>query len=214
MTAFKPGQSPPPVKIPMRLVIPSSMHRASAPGRRGEKPLEAPIDRRGFARQSARPMPLMEGLEVIRSPIHGYGVVARRRFAEGDVLLLGDGILYRATDDFDDTYALIVPAYERAPDGGEGEPLFWDLTCQSRWINHSCDPNTMVDTAWEPQARRVRAWWRALRTIEPGEELTYDYAFAAEVAEPCRCGAATCRGLIVDTDDLAALPADLRRHLR
>ncbi|MFL5575493.1 MAG: SET domain-containing protein-lysine N-methyltransferase, partial [Gemmatimonadaceae bacterium] len=45
----------------------------------------------------------------------------------------------------------------------------------------------------------------ALRTIEPGEELAYDYAFvleerhtpAAKRRYPCRCGAASCRGTIL-----------------
>jgi uncharacterized protein len=159
-------------------------------------------------------MPLMDGLEVIRSAIHGYGVVATRPFRTGDILLYGDGVLYRDGDDFDDTYALIVPGYEPAAHGGDGPPLFWDLTCQSRWINHSCDPNTVVDTAWDPVARRVTAWWLALRDIAPGEELTYDYAFGAEVAEPCHCGAPACRGLIVDPDELDQLSPELRRHLK
>lgn len=159
-------------------------------------------------------MPLMEGLEVIRSPIHGYGVVATRPFAEGEILLFGDGVLYRDGDEFDDTYALIVPGYETDASGEEGPPLFWDLTCQSRWINHSCDPNTVVDTAWDPETKRVKAWWVALRPIAPGEELTYDYAFDAEVAEPCACGSARCRGVIVDADEVDLLPAELRARLR
>jgi hypothetical protein len=159
-------------------------------------------------------MPLLEGLEVIRSPIHGYGVVATRAFAAGEVLLYGDGVLYRDGDDFDDTYALIVPGYEDPAGGEDGPPLFWDLTCQSRWINHACDPNTVVDTRWDAARKRVVAWWVALRPIEVGEELTYDYAFAAEVAEPCSCGSARCLGLIVDPDEIDQIPASLRRYLR
>ena len=48
------------------------------------------------------------------------------------------------------------------------------------------------------------------------EEITYDYAFVADVAEPCRCGAAACRGVIVDDDpdNLALLPDHLRTLLR
>jgi hypothetical protein len=155
-------------------------------------------------------MPLMSGLEVIRSSIHGYGVIATREFAAGSILLEGDGVLYRPDDDFDDTYALIVPG----PGGDDDAPWFWDLACQSRWINHACDPNTDVDTQWEPGDRRIRAWWVALREIAPGEELTYDYAFAADVAEPCSCGSPRCRGLIVDPDEIADVPARLRKYLR
>lgn len=159
-------------------------------------------------------MPLMDRLEVVRSRIHGYGVVATAPFKKGDRVLYGDGVLYRDGDDFDDTYALILPGYEPDEDGNEGPPMFWDLACQSRWINHSCDPNTVVETAWDPATRRVTAWWEALRDIQPGDELTYDYAFAAEVAEPCACGAPVCRGLIVDLDEIGDVDPSLRPYLR
>ena len=56
----------------------------------------------------------------------------------------------------------------------------------------------------------------ALRDIEPGAELTYDYAFVGEAAEPCACGSANCRGVIVDLDpqELGKIPDHLRRLLR
>ena len=159
-------------------------------------------------------MPLMEGLKVVRSSIHGYGLVTTRPFRTGEILLYGDGVLYREDDDFDDQYSLILPGYEPGADGEEGPPLFWDLACQSRWINHSCEPNCEVDSRWEADTRTVVAWWVALRDIPVGEELTYDYSFAAQVAEPCNCGAATCRGLIIDPDEIPHVSAALRRHLR
>ncbi len=159
-------------------------------------------------------MPLLDGLKVVRSNIHGYGVIALRRFEEGEVVCWGDGVLYREEDDFDDTYSLILPGYERDASGEEGPPLFFDLVCQTRWINHACDPNTYVDTDWDETTKTPRAWWVALRAIEPGEELTYDYEFAAEVAEPCACGQAACRGVIVDMSDAQQLSPELRARLR
>lgn len=159
-------------------------------------------------------MPVLDGLQVVRSKIHGYGVVALRRIEEGEVVCWGDGVLYREDDDFDDTYCLILPGYELDAAGQEGPPLFFDLVCQTRWINHACDPNTYVDTDWDPATRTARAWWVAVRTIEPGEELTYDYEFAAEVAEPCACGSASCRGVIVDMDEADQLSPELRARLR
>lgn len=157
-------------------------------------------------------MPLMEGLRVVASSIHGYGAIATRRFAKDDVLCFGDGVLYAEDAEFDDTYALVLPG----EDSGLGEQVFWDLTCQTRWFNHSCDPNSEVLSRWDAEAQTVRAWWVALRDIEIGEEITYDYGFVAEVAEPCACGAAQCRGLIVDDDpaNLAKLPDHLRSLLR
>jgi SET domain len=154
-------------------------------------------------------MPLLDGLRVVHSKIHGYGVVTTRRFTKGEVVCYGDGVLYRADADFDDTYALIL-------DGEDGNVLFWDLACQTRWFNHSCEPNTEVCSKWDHAENTMRAWWVARRDIEVGEEILYDYAFAAEVAEVCHCGEPTCRGLIVDDDpeELAKLAEPLRPHLR
>ena len=70
---------------------------------------------------------------------------------------------------------------------------------EARYINHSCDPNceTMVED------RRV--FIEALRTIQAGEELSYDYQIQREPGDPpeidqifgCRCGAASCRGTML-----------------
>jgi hypothetical protein len=157
-------------------------------------------------------MPLLDGLRVIHSKIHGYGVVTTRPFKTGELVCFGDGVLYDANTDFDDTYALILPG----EDSGLGDTLFWDLACQTRWFNHSCDPNSEVRSKWDHDAKTIRAWWVALRDIPVGEEITYDYGFAAEVAEPCYCGTARCRGLIVDSDPevQALLPEHLRKLLR
>lgn len=159
-------------------------------------------------------MPSLDGLKVIRSSIHGYGVIALRRFTKGEVVVWGDGVIYREHEDFDDTYSLITPGYEPDEDGDEGPPMYFDLTDQTRWINHACDPNTEVDTGWDPATETIRAWWVALRDIEPGEELSYDYAFSAALAEPCNCRTAGCRGLIVDADELDEVSDELRVHLR
>jgi hypothetical protein len=157
-------------------------------------------------------MPLLDGLRVVFSKIHGYGVITTRRFVKGELVCFGDGVLYKSDADFDDTYALILPG----EDSGVDKVLFWDLACQTRWFNHSCDPNSEVMSKWDHAENTMRAWWVAKRNIEIGEEITYDYAFAAEVAEPCACGTARCRGLIVDDDpaELAKLPDHLRVHLR
>jgi uncharacterized protein len=158
-------------------------------------------------------MPLADGLRVVKSGIHGYGVVTTRAFAKGETVCFGDGVLYAEDADFDDTYALILPAEDS---GLAGEAFFWDLVDQTRWFNHSCDPNSEVRSKWDHDANTCRAWWIALRDIPVGEEITYDYAFVGDVAEPCACGAARCRGLIVDPDpaELAKVPEHLRGLLR
>ena len=63
----------------------------------------------------------------------------------------------------------------------------------ARLINHSCEPNC---EAWIV-GRRIMI--HALRDIQPGEELTFDYGFGVDTYEdhPCRCGSAACKGYIV-----------------
>ena len=65
----------------------------------------------------------------------------------------------------------------------------------ARFINHSCEPNC------EAVTERRRIWIYALRDIEPGEELTYDYNltgdddFDAQAPDyACLCGTPSCRG--------------------
>ena len=127
---------------------------------------------------------------MVRSPIDGYGVVAARPFAEGDEICDVDGVTWREGDDVDDRYSLWIE------DG-----LYFDMVDQTRFINHSCDPNSEVHAGINDNGQ---AWATmvALRPIAVGEELSYDYAFPAHLAEPCRCGSQRCRGLIIDEDAL------------
>ena len=61
-------------------------------------------------------------------------------------------------------------------------------------LNHSCDPNVWLTDRFVLGARR---------DIEPGDELTVDYAtFTADPdwAMQCRCGSVACRGLVRGDD--------------
>jgi SET domain-containing protein len=75
-----------------------------------------------------------------------------------------------------------------------GKYLFWtsDVSMidgnipanRARFINHSCAPNCEV------RIRNRRIYIYALRTIQPGEELSYDYGeeyFELHLAGRCRC---------------------------
>lgn len=155
-------------------------------------------------------MPPLHGLRVVLSKIHGYGVVAMRPFAKGEIICFGDGVLYQEDDEFDDEYALIL----HNPDGDELPPVYYDLADQTRWINHSCHPNSEIDSEWDPAAQIMTTWWVAVRDIKLGEEIAYDYAFSAHLAVPCNCHTEACRGLIVDEDELDEVPEELRQHIR
>ena len=69
----------------------------------------------------------------------------------------------------------------------------------ARWINHACEPNCEADEV------DGRVFIHALRDLEPGEELFYDYGLVldkrhtAKVKKQfaCWCGALTCRGTML-----------------
>jgi uncharacterized protein len=143
-------------------------------------------------------VPLLSGLRVIRSSIDGYGVVATRPFAAGELIAEVDGVAWRDEDNLDDRYSLWI-----------ADGLYFDMVDQTRWINHSCDPNAEVDTGGADDGQ---VWARivARRAIEAGEEIAYDYAFPAHLAEPCRCGSPRCRGMIIDEDALPLASSALK----
>jgi len=145
-------------------------------------------------------VPTQSLFRVFRSPIHGYGVIALKKFEAGEVITDVEGVLYAEEDLVDDRYCLWVD-----------EGFYFDMVDQTRWINHSCAPNVEVEAELDGKGG---AWARivACRTIEVGEELTYDYAFPAALAEACSCGTPTCSGWIVDSDELPALVLRLARE--
>jgi hypothetical protein len=143
-------------------------------------------------------MPPLSGLRVVRSTIDGYGVVTTRPFAPGEVIAEVDGVAWREGEAVDDRYSLWIE------DG-----LYFDMVDQTRWINHSCDPNAELDTAVS-EAGEVSARIVAKRAIPAGQEIAYDYAFPVHLAEPCRCGSPRCRGQIIDEDALPAAQSAVR----
>jgi uncharacterized protein len=64
----------------------------------------------------------------------------------------------------------------------------------ARFANHSCVPNceSIMD-------EDDRIWIVAVRDIQPGEEITYNYGYDLEdyPDHPCRCGTPNCIGFIV-----------------
>ncbi|XP_026660855.1 histone-lysine N-methyltransferase ASHH3-like isoform X2 [Phoenix dactylifera] len=63
---------------------------------------------------------------------------------------------------------------------------------RSRFINHSCEPNTEMQK-WRVDGE-TRVGIFTLRNIRRGEELTYDYKFVQFGADQvCYCGSLSCR---------------------
>jgi SET domain-containing protein len=73
---------------------------------------------------------------------------------------------------------------------------------EARFINHSCDPNCAA------YVQDGRVFIEAVKNIQPGVELSYDYRLSREGLHrpewtrlyPCRCGAANCRGTMLKSN--------------
>ncbi len=76
---------------------------------------------------------------------------------------------------------------------------------EAQFINHSCEPNCAAVTD------KKHVYIEALRDIEPGEELLYDYNLTRngddtpemEQRYACHCGAPSCRGTMLTPKETA-----------
>ena len=145
-----------------------------------------------------------EPLYVVRnSRIHGRGVFATRYIRKGTRIVeyTGERIDNDEADRrYDDdkmkrhhTFLFTLSSnavIDGAQSAGGGDASF---------INHSCDPNC------EAVITGKKIFIHALRGIEPGTELAYDYQYErtgkndAELEKfyVCKCGAENCRGSIM-----------------
>jgi len=139
--------------------------------------------------------------EVRRSPVHGLGAFALRRIHKGTRIIeyLGERVSHQEADrryqgkEANDahTFLFIVDARTVIDAGVDGN--------EARFLNHSCSPNC------ESVIEKRRVYIEAIRTIEPGEEMTYDYQIQREEDDPpgieevfaCRCGFPQCRGTML-----------------
>lgn len=138
---------------------------------------------------------------VRRSRIHGSGVFATRLIPRGARIIeyVGERVPHAEADRRYEhrplhdahTFLFTVDA-STVVDAGVGGN-------ESRYINHSCEPNCETDIV------RGRIWIRARRIIQPGEELSYDYRIGRDADDPpdidavfrCHCGSKKCRGTML-----------------
>ncbi|MBW4049969.1 MAG: SET domain-containing protein [Proteobacteria bacterium] len=139
--------------------------------------------------------------EVRRSAVHGRGAFALRRIRKGTRIIeyLGERVSHAEADrryeskEANDahTFLFIVDSRTVIDAGVAGN--------DARFFNHSCNPNC------ESVTEKRRVFIEATRTIQPGEEMTYDYQIQRDEDDPpgidevfaCRCGFAQCRGTML-----------------
>ncbi len=132
---------------------------------------------------------------IIRSSaIHAAGVFTLEPIAKGTLVLEYTGTRMKH-DDADDLYA--DRPYTYLFGVGDGTTVI-DGYGMSMYLNHSCEPNCETE---EDEDEHV--WIRAIRDIEAGEELVYDYfLYDGEGDADCHCGVRHCRGTMYSPTEL------------
>lgn len=121
-------------------------------------------------------------VSVKKAGKHGMGVFATKPIRKGEVIAKFDGTIY----DFDfedwtqDLYNHVIQFEERKWRDSKGI---------ARLINHSCDPNCGIKRRFEVVA---------MKDIEPGEQITWDYEMTEDYLwrMKCTCGSPLCRKTI------------------
>lgn len=151
----------------------------------------------------ATPVVENEIYEVRPSHIHGTGIFTRANIAAETRVIeyLGERVskdesLRRRQDG---NFFVFIVTEEFDIDGA----VDWNL---ARFINHSCAPNC------EARQEDEHIWIIALRDIQAGEELTFNYGYDLQDYEdhPCACGAPNCVGYMVAQEHFE----DVRRKER
>lgn len=121
-------------------------------------------------------------IERRRSKLHGWGVFATTRITKNTRIIhyAGEKITHRES------------AKREAEQAKKGH--IWCFRLNNRWvidgsrggndarfINHSCAPNCYA------QIVGGVIWIRAAKTIEPGQELTYNYQTDGKKTIQCLC---------------------------
>jgi uncharacterized protein len=135
---------------------------------------------------------LSEKAEARKSPIHGLGVFAKEPIKKGENVGVLGGIIVPTSEireywkimghigiQIDNNFFIVPTTREELEEKGV--------------FNHSCNPNL----GYSNSITLV-----AIKNIEAGEELVFDYAFNETYHDSmkCNCGSKNCRGIIKPDD--------------
>ncbi|KAF0985038.1 hypothetical protein FDP41_000077 [Naegleria fowleri] len=136
----------------------------------------------------------------------GYGIFANERIPKGSFIIEYVGEV------------LDEKIYKQRQEAYDGERHYYFLSVgpnqiidaskkgnNARFINHSCDPNSVLQKWTVGHQSRIGVF--ALRDIEKGEEITFDYAMECYGVslQKCYCGSKNCRGTITSKEAASLL---------
>jgi uncharacterized protein len=141
-----------------------------------------------FGRPTCYASPRVEGRECGEKG--GRGLFAREKILRGDLLVVFAGSVLEGEE-----LAALSPDQRRLVlQVDENHYLLSEVEGWADWVNHCCEPNAGL---------RGQVTLVAMRDIEAGEEICYDYAMSDGSAYDgfeCRCGRASCRGRVTGDD--------------
>jgi SET domain-containing protein len=156
-----------------------------------------------------------EWAEIRGSLVHGQGMFATKDIPEATAIIKYRGERIDKEESNRRGHALLD---ESQSTGGAQVYLFtlddeWDLDGNFEWntarlVNHSCEPNCEAQIDED-----LKIWLVALRDIEKGAELSFNYGFDLEDygKHPCRCGSKKCVGYIAGEDYWPKLRKKLKK---
>lgn len=158
--------------------------------------------------------------KVIKSKIHGKGVIATKNIKKGTKIIQYIGEKVKRTEG-DRRSELRIKKYLNSVKTGsvyifelnkhfdiDGSPLY----NKARYINHSCEPNCEVEITND------EIWISAIKKIKKNEELSYDYGYSFDKEDyldhQCKCGSKNCIGYIISSDEWDKFLKHLQKKIK
>jgi hypothetical protein len=156
--------------------------------------------------------------EIRISNISGNGCFATKKIFPGEFIFTLKGEIKESTPDVSNLCAGFGISGDDPLQIGDA--LFLICNLQAKTINHSCNPNAGL---------RIRSDLYAIREINIGDEITYDYSTTSGINDKwtmkCGCHSEACRGMVGNAltlplvtltkySSLNVLPDFIRNQLR
>lgn len=149
------------------------------------------LKRRGFSWTTPKSI-------VKKSPKRGKGIFAKEKIPKDEVVNVSGGIVVNEKEYYKLKEQIGEFLFHYTTKIEEGLYLLCAISEKELenddYFNHSCNPNCGV---------RGQIVLVTMREIEPGEELTYDYAMTDDDEDDrfeCNCGSNQCRGIVTGED--------------